>query len=576
MTPITFIDGVEVRPWEEALPLMHQAKLIGLDIETTGLSPWRDRIAIVQLFADELALATIVQLRGGGLPPALRDLFKDPDRTFILHNGVGFDILFLSAYGVSPFTCKWYDTLVGETVINTSGRRDVRVSLAASLQRRLGESVDKTIDHGAWEAAELNESQLTYALRDVTRLPALMRAQVAKADETGQRAGLDFEMALVPIVAAMTSNGMPFDPVAYDRIYSEQLVKVQDAATRIARDLQGINVNSHKQVMRVFAEEGIDVPNTKAETLEDLILMGGRAGELAQIILDARAPLKRTGMYDKDWVAQYVHWDNRVRARYWQVGTDTGRFSSSNPNLQQIPVDMRAMFGGHEGKTIVSVDYGQIEVRVAAQLSGDPTMRAILNNAHQDPHTLFASQIFGVPYEQVTKEQRSLSKAMNFTLLFGGGEETLILYARRGGSALSGDAMRSVVRRYFETFTETSRMRDRAETIARTRRYVVVSLPTGLRRLIAGRQLTSTRLLNTSVQGTAAAGIKYALMEIHAQGLTPYLCCQIHDEVVFEFPTELVAELLPRAERAMITGMQRVIPDIQVTVESKAATHWSK
>ena len=234
------------------------------------------------------------------------------------------------------------------------------------------------------------------------------------------------------------------------------------------------------------------------------------------------------------------------------------------------------MFGGRPGHSIVAIDYGAIEVRVAAAVTGDPVMRDILNDPDSDPHTSFASRIYGVPYDEVTGDQRAMAKAMNFTLLFGGGEGTLFRYARNSGSSLSEAEMRTVVDTYFETFKGVLATRQRAESLAHSRRAVVVRLPSGLKRVLAGSNLTSTRLLNTTVQGTAAAGLKWALVEIDKAGLLPYLCAVIHDEIVLEVPNPLVDEIRQAAEQAMITGMARVLPGIRIVVESTVGTHWEK
>jgi DNA polymerase-1 len=567
------VDGHEVlTDAAEACRLLAQDRVIGADLETTGFSPWRADIAVIQLYGDDTGTAAIIKAPEGRLPEPVLDLFRQ-DKLFIFHNGVGFDMPFLHCAGVDINKPRWYDTLVAEVAVMPMQRADYSKSLKASVKRRLGIALDKDIEHGHW-TEELTQQQVEYAMRDVLELPALRRAQLQKAEEGDVLAGVEFEMGLTVPTAWMTINGLPLSREKLADYRAEQATIIAANADAYVAAFGALKPTQYQKLTARFIELGIDIPNTKKETLLDLTVLGGEAGRLADILLPTRFATKRSSMYDEDWAAKFVMHDGRVHSKFWQCSTDTTRYASSDPNLEQIPRDMRKVFGWVDGHLIVAVDYSQIEIRIAATLAHDEVLLADLES--DDVHAAIAATIFGVPQDQVTFDQRKLAKGVSFTLLFGGGATKLYDYARRGGGALTEGQAYQVASAFFGRYKGIQAMRDRAQEMASTRRVATVRIPSGLKRVLVGSKLRSTTLINTAVQSTAAAGIKMGIMEAHRRGLIAgYVGDQVHDELVATVPEAEAAEYAEELKDAMLLGMNQAC-DCKPRADVKVDRCWLK
>lgn len=553
----------------EACTALDHDAIIAIDTETTGLSPWKDNIATIQLYGVQTGMAAILQIKNGVVPWQVANLLSK-GRLVIGHNLVGFDLLMLNEAGVHWQDADYYDTLVGETVIVGTGRRDVSVSLRSSVKRRLGLDIDKNIEHSHWDADTLTPEQVNYAIRDVLSLPALRQSQIEKAEETGQRGALDMEMSLIPAVSMMTINGLPINAATFNAYKVEQTELMRVSEQKLHESLGPINLNSTVQLKRALAAKGFEFANTASETLQDAVLFGGPAGEVAQLIIDYRHPAQRLKMYSDRWVNEFIV-NGWVHGRFWQCSADTGRFTSSDPNLQQVPKDGRKIVGCEDMK-IVSGDYSQIEVRIAAEVANDLAMIAAL--AEEDIHTSIASTIFEIPQAEVTKEVRKLAKAIVFTLLFGGGSLGLYQYARRGGSAITLEQATDLRTKFFERFSGINRIINKAQWRASQPGAVIIRLPNGMRRILIGPKKTATVILNTTVQGSAAIGIKYGMLEALKAGLFKYIGAQVHDELVGAVPVDCAEDFAHELERCMVTGMQRVVHNVPVKVETKIGDCW--
>ncbi len=260
----------------EAVRELEKNTLIAFDTETTGFSPWRDKLALLQFYGDETGALAIIRTPHGVIPDVIRPLLENSAKTFIAHNGVSFDIPFIYTHGIDPFKATWYDTMVAETAIVPTGRRDVSVSLRASVKRRLGVEINKDIAHGGWDQEILSPEQLIYASSDVLTLPGLYRAQQERAIEAGVLEGLDMEQRLVPAVASMTITGMPFSVEKW-REYIKKQHQDRDIAYDTLKEAipEVKNWRSPKQIGEALVKRGIPLPktktgrpSTKAEVLE--------------------------------------------------------------------------------------------------------------------------------------------------------------------------------------------------------------------------------------------------------------------------------------------------------------------
>lgn len=586
-----------IRDVREACATIRPHEAVAWDLETGGLDPWRAPIAVVSLYGAESQVPCVLHVRGW-LPDELRRLMASP-RLWVGHNTTCFDRLFLEQVGIDTFApgVEHYDTLVGEGVAKTSGRRDVRVNLAATINRRLGRKITKNADHNSWMNPDLDADQLAYCVDDVMALHRVREEQVAKVAEEGRSGALELEQELCDVTCAMILTGLPLDRDALAAWHAESLARMAEAGEYLRRvvgrpfveDLPpgapakvratAFNVGSPPQLKAFIAETfGVEVPDTQRPTLEGIAEIDNDLGAFAKAVLTWRPGKKRTSMYDEAWLAKFVQPDGRLHGRFWQLGTETGRFSSTDPNLEQWPRDGRKVIGGEPGTRIVSADYDAIEVMIAAALARDPQLLAdcTRDDEHDgDPHLALAGFMSSTPTDQITRDQRRLAKAANFTLLFGGGLSRFHDQCRLGDRSISRDVTQRYYDEYLRRYEGVARMRYAARRMA-NQQVAVLDFPTGLRRVVAGGECRPTILINNAVQGTAAAGIKWGMLELHRRGLARhYLGSMVHDELVSVVPEEEADEYAHELEDAMVTGMRKAVPTAPVRATAKVGTHWS-
>ena len=342
------------------------APSLALDIETSGLHPARDRVCVISLSTEDGDVLVWHDPHAYELPGQLAELLRMP-KEWLTHNGTNFDLPFLRHHlGVRPPSAH-YDTLVAEGVLATSGRKDVPKNLGAVMKRRLGKDTKLSIDHSTWQLDTLTDEQVEYAAADVRSLHAIRRVQTKVAAERNLTEAMAKEQLLTLPMSEMRGNGLALSVDRLDGLRQEFVTAAEDANDRVLQQMGLINVNSATQVKAMAKLVlGIDLPDTTALTLNYV----GREYPILRDILTVRRSTKRSGFYDPEWVKEHVV-DGQVYANWWQVGTATTRLSSTQPNLQQIPRNMRAMVGNEDGCKVVQADFGQIELRVMAFFAQD-------------------------------------------------------------------------------------------------------------------------------------------------------------------------------------------------------------
>lgn len=590
-----------VADWREAMRLLDDEPLLAFDLETGGLNPRRDPILVVALYGPLRNVAGILHFPDGVIPLPLITWLGDPRRFLVGHNLTRFDRLFLMANGWNNRGPQVYDTLVGEQVATQSTRKGVSNKLKDLLAKRLNVDIPKDMDHATWRLPQLDEAQLRYVADDIYYVPRLRADQLrraAEADEKyqwpgepGVRDAMIFEQRLATVVSEMMSHGLPINIDALRDYTAKQHAAVPGHEQWLLAHLTPhwpaddkgkvgpVNFNSYaKLVLAINAAFGVQLPDTKADTLKALREAEGPAAEMAERLLRWRHGTKRESMYDEEFIFKYTD-NGRLYGQFTQCGTDTGRFSSWQPNLQQLPRDMRYVIDGTAfGQTIVAADYSAIEVCVAADLYQDHRLLEAV--AAEDLHSTVASMIFGPSFDELApddpkrKELRRLAKAGSFNLIFGGGYKTLYTKARADGSTASYEQVEAAGKRYLARFDGVQRARTKAYQMADRGLPVPIKFPTGLRRvLVPGVDLKGTTILNNSVQGTAAAGLKKALEIMDERGLTEFLCAVVHDEIVTSPPDAEADNVRHELQRAMVEGMQWAT-DAPVKTEAKVGKTW--
>jgi DNA polymerase-1 len=397
----------------------------------------------------------------------------------------------------------------------------------------------------------------------------------------------EIEMPLVPVLTDMEWEGISIDPDVFARLSGElgaELARLESEIAGVAGE--ALNLNSPRQLATIlFEKQQLPVlkrtktgPSTDADVLDQLAAMGH---ELPRLILEYRELQKLKSTYVDTLPERVNRHTGRIHTSFNQSGAATGRLSSSEPNLQNIPVRtargeaIRRGFVPRGGWSFLVADYSQIELRLMAHLSGDP---AFIEAFHQggDIHRQTAALIFAVPIEQVTPDMRARAKTINFATIYGQGPFAL---SRQLG--ISQEDAKTFIARYFERFAgvrgfldaqvRLAREQGYVETIFKRRRYI----PEIKDRNFNMRAYGERNAQNSPLQGSAADLIKLAMIRIHAgleeRKLDSRMLLQVHDELVFEVPPE---EIDPMRELVR-TQMEQVVElRVPLVVDIGVGANW--
>ena len=414
-------------------------------------------------------------------------------------------------------------------------------------------------------------------------LVAPLRERMARENAANVFDGI--EMPLVPVLAKMERAGMLVDP---DRLrnLSEGLATQITEVERSIRDLAGdetFNIGSPMQLSHVlFDVMGLPTKglkktkrgyySTNAKVLSDL----ARDHEIVRLILDWREKSKIKSTY-LDTLGPLRRGDGRVHTTYNQTITATGRLSSSDPNLQNIPTrselgrTVKTAFSAGEGSVFLAVDYSQIELRLLAHLSGDEHLVRAFNEG-EDFHAETAARVFGVPVSEVTPDLRSRAKAVNFGIVYG-----QQAYGLSQSLHISMAEARDMIDRYYEAYPGVRTFLD--DVVARAKQTGYAETMYGRRRHIPELKAKNPQLrgfgertaMNHPMQGTAADIIKIAMARVsrrlEEEGFAAHMILQVHDELDFECPVDEVERLT-----AMVRDVMEHVADLRVPLIAEAST----
>jgi DNA polymerase-1 len=552
---------------------LRRASLVGLDVESSSLEPRDAEIVGLSLAASpaevwyfplahrpaggELAAPTPVR----NLPPLtdpalapLRDLLADRSVRKAAHN-IKYDWQVLRGAGIE-LDGAVYDSMLASFVLDPGRRSHAIDNLCLE---HLGRAMKTYADVAGRGKAEIPFAEVAilaaadYCGSDAGTVLALHEFFAPSLREMAAEPLLrEIEMPLVEVLVDMEWDGIRIDPDLFARMGEELAADLHRLEEDIAR-VAGVdlNLNSPRQLATVlFEKHQLPVlkktktgPSTDADVLEQLAAMGH---DLPRLILDYRELQKLKSTYVDALPARINARTGRIHTSYSQVGAATGRLSSSEPNLQNIPVrtprgeEIRRGFVPREGWVFLVADYSQIELRLMAHLSGDPAFIEAFRQGG-DIHRQTAALIFNVPVEQVTSEMRARAKTINFATIYGQGPFAL---SRQLG--ISQEDARAFIARYFERFSGVRAFLDRQVKLAREQGYVETIfnrrryIPEIRDRNFNLRAYGERTAQNSPLQGSAADLIKLAMIHIHdairEEGLASRMLLQVHDELVFEVP----------------------------------------
>ncbi|WP_454828295.1 DNA polymerase I [Pseudoxanthomonas wuyuanensis] len=584
------------------LQRLRQAERFAFDSETDSLDPMRANLVGLSFCvapgkAAYLPLAhdypgAPAQLDRAAALAALKPLLEDPARPKLGQHGK-YDLHVLSRHGIDV---RGYadDTMLESFVLNSTATRHDMDSLA---QRYLGYQTIKFEQVAGKGAKQILFSQVAiddatrYAAEDADitlRLHNVLSARLA-AEPTLESVYRSIEMPLVPVLERIESNGVNIDMDELRR-QSADLSKRMLAAQQKATELAGrsFNLDSPKQLQALLFDELklpalVKTPKGQPSTNEDALEAIADQHELPRIILEYRGLAKLRSTYT-DKLPEMINPDTgRVHTSYHQSGAATGRLSSTDPNLQNIPIRtedgrrIRRAFVAPPGRKLVACDYSQIELRIMAHLSEDPGLvRAFESGA--DIHKATAAEVFGRKMEEVTPNERRAAKAINFGLMYG-----MSAFGLARNLGISRGEAQDYVALYFSRYPGVRDFMERMRREARERGFVETLFGRRLylneinarnQNLRAGAERAA---INAPMQGTAADIIKRAMISVDAwlaghrhQAL---MILQVHDELVFETDAGFVPTLLKEATARMSAAAQLSVP---LVVDSGVGDNWDE
>lgn len=566
---------------------LKQAELMCFDSETTGLDVISDTPIGVSLSVekDEAYYIPLVSEHQSGLnndeiKSALQDVFSRKDLLKVGHN-LKFDIQMLSNFGLNieePLA----DTMVASHLLDSTERSH---SLDNCCLRYLNyekiPSKDLLGDSGTMLDAPIDK--LTqYACEDADYTLKLFHVLSPKLKEQGLwEVFTSIEMPLVPVIAHMEQSGIYLNTDHLESLSKRLDIRSKELAEKI-HDLAGeeFNIKSPKQLqqilftkLKIHEELGVKrLKKTKTGySTDNSVLEKLKDHPLVEALLEYRQVTKIKSTY-VDTLPQLVNpKTHRIHTSFHQTGTATGRLSSSDPNLQNVPIrtdlgkQIREAFCAQSNKTaIVAADYSQIELRLLAALSGDENLKTAFTQGH-DIHTATAARILGIPESEVNPDQRSQAKAINFGIIYGMGPNRL---ARETG--VSTSEAKAFIEKYFASYPAINAYIASAYDFAKEHGYT---------KTICGRKrpmpdINSTNpmvaanakniAVNSPVQGSAADLIKIAMTRVQNQlnqtSLNAKMLLQVHDELVFECSIPDLEEAKALIKDAMESAMDLGVP----------------
>ncbi len=512
-----------------------------------------------------------------------RPLFADPTKTFVGHN-VKFDRAVLHRYGIG-FASTPHDTMLAHYCLDAAARHNMDILAEQYLHYRpipisslIGEKErgKEQLSMAALKPEEIRD----YAAEDADitlRLDAALRPLVPN-----EKVLSDVEEPLVKILIEMERTGVKLDVAAlkeYGRALDREILALTQEILAYAQP--GFNIDSPKQLGQLLFDD-LHLPSgkktssgqysTDEKTLSKIL----DAHPIVAKILEYRTCTKLKSTY-VDKLPLLIDEDSRVHTTYDQAFTETGRLSSSNPNLQNIPIRTdrgkmirKAFVARDENHVLISADYSQIELRLMAAFSQDENMIAAFRHG-EDIHRDTASRVYNVMPAFVTPEQRAACKMVNFGIIYGisafGLSQRLNVSRKEAANLIDTYfALYPKIKAYMSHAIEEARKTGYATTILGRRR----TLRDINSRNITARQSAERDAMNTPIQGSAADLVKVAMVRIdralRAQGLRTKMVLQIHDELVFDAPKEEVEQVIALVRHEMMTAIDFGVPlDVSIS-----------
>ncbi|GAB2999262.1 DNA polymerase I [Psychrosphaera aestuarii] len=595
-----------IEDWQACLKEIKEAGLFAFDTETTSLDYMEAELvgfSVAYKYESKIKAAYIPlahdyegapeQISLEDIKPSLKQLLEDKTISKVGQN-LKYDINVLAKYSL-VIAGVVGDTMLQSYVFNSTSTRHDMDSLALKY---LGHNCISFEDIAGKGAKQITFNKIPldqaapYAAEDADVTLRLYNYFSEKLRNEPKLNAVfnDIELPLMPILSKVEQNGVLINSDVLHELSSEFEGKLQTLEQQ-AHDVAGevFNLGSPKQLQEILFNK-LELPVIKKtpkgapSTAEDVLQELAHKYELPKLIIEYRGLSKLKSTYTDKLPTMVKSATGRLHTSYHQAIAATGRLSSTDPNLQNIPIRnengrrIRKAFIAPEGKKVVAIDYSQIELRIMAHLSGDKALLdAFANNL--DIHKTTASEVFATPFDEVTTEQRRAAKAVNFGLIYG-----MSAFGLANQLDIARGQAQDYINKYFErfpgvlTYMETTRQNALAngyvETVFGRRLYLPdINARNNMRKKAAERAA-----INAPMQGTAADIIKRAMLTVdqwiidNAQNDVK-MVMQVHDELVFEITTEKVDELVPK----LIEQMEQAAElDVPLTAEAGQGDNWDE
>ena len=619
--------------WAQALQEIEAAGICGLDLETTGLDPLSSRARLCQLSlpSGRVYVADLWELGRVGSAP-LQDLVRlteDHNVKIVGHN-LKFDLSFIQAsQGRRLKMVNLFDTMLASQVCwagydslqrankatkNFWKTKTPEQTLKALAERHLGISLSKEYQASNWGADTLSPEQKAYAAKDAAVLLPLHDILLELLQKNKLEHIAELEFRALSSVIEMELTGLPLDTQACRSLMEQKKLQAQELLQSIQAEAQKagfeprpkkgkkysplLNPASSQDVLAFLQAQGYNISSTGEAALKELAFNGcSWAGDL----LRYRKTSKQANDFLEKWLLKLSPKDNRLHGQYFQLSTRAGRFSSRDPNIQQIPkrgeegLAIRRLFRASPGKKLIKADLSGIELRIMARLSQDRTMIEAFQSG-QDLHRLTASKISGLPLEQITKAQRQGAKAVNFLLIYGGQPELLQRRAKETyGVDMSLEEAKEAHRKFFQTYPGVAAFHAKQRTLKRlpkshylhnhvkgmySRQAVTTQTLPGRKRIWGQREdgdslASINQLYNSPSQGTGADLIKAIMGEVYSSLPEEVkMIASVHDEIVLEAPEAQAQEM-----KNLLLGIMRrvgseMLSPVPVDAEVEILQSW--
>lgn len=575
------------------------AERIAYDLETDGLNSRTCRLVGISFsFAPQEAwyvpighdyLGVPKQLSWAAVQGAVKPFMENPASRKYGQN-MKFDNAILLRHGVRV-AGPLFDTMIAAYCLDPSRNSYGLKDLAASFLGEQMTRIDELIGKGKSETFDQVpiDKAAPYAGADaevVGRLASILEKDL-HADQEAWDLFTKLEMPLVEVVQAMEAAGIAIDAEELRRVgdkFSQDKASIEKEIFSLAGET--FVINSPKQLAKILFEK-LKIPTarrTKTGFSTDESVLSKLAAEfpICRKILDYRELAKLISTYVESLLALADPETGRVHTSFNQTGTSTGRLSSSDPNLQNIPIRsdhgrlIRQAFVAPAGHVLLSADYSQIDLRALAHVSEDPALIEAFSKGG-DIHTATASDVFHVPADRVTSDMRRRAKAINFGIVYG--QQAFGLSQSLG---ISMEEAKEFIQRYFEKYSGVRSWIDR--TLETARHTGFVTTLAGRRRPVrdinssngAARGFAERVATNTPIQGSSADIIKAAMIrcrtEFLSSGIASRMLLQVHDELLFEVPNGEITTVVPIIRASMEGAFSLRVP---LVVDMKSGANWN-